>query len=207
VRSSKKLARGGIHLVKGNTQQQHFHFYLGYRKSVKIMIWSAHKIRTREAGIAYSSNVFIFSKGRLIKEQAGLKPQKPSKTMLCVWHHTGSSWAPYIWLRVESNGVIFSKRQWAFGFRGNRNFLDQLNKFKFFKKCHIPQGKFISYLGTPNFPSRPHAVYRVWCFKLDSGASHIKRKDTDHYIATFNDALSNEHKVVNCVEWDIRGIF
>jgi hypothetical protein len=31
-------------------------------------------IRTREAGIAYISNVFISSMGRLIKEQAGLTP-------------------------------------------------------------------------------------------------------------------------------------
>jgi hypothetical protein len=31
-------------------------------------------IRTREAGIAYTSNVFIFSKGRLVKEQDGLTP-------------------------------------------------------------------------------------------------------------------------------------
>lgn len=172
--TSKEPDRKGTPVGKSNFQQAELKLLLRFQKVLQYNAVGGRSILRLNKwsvlmGPEYSTlEMFPFSR----REQAGINLQTFYSSAPYVQPY-GIIIGSVIWLRMGSIGTLLRTRQWASGFHGNKNFLDQLSPYNISEKKPIPQGKCDTCLGI-TFPFTASYRIEIWCLKFECGACHIK---------------------------------
>lgn len=133
-----------------------FPFYLDYRKTVKVMVWSVGQICI----LTYDSNQggwnSLHFKFFHSLEEKTYKGTGLSHTLNLLKSCYTCDIHPFICLRMGSLNVIFWTREWAFEFKENRNFLESWITLQFSRNALYHEANLLAIWEPQHFLSGPH---------------------------------------------------